>query len=385
MLSICVVAQQYGQVISGTGLYARNLIASLVEAGHHVTVVAPEDQRPEREPDFRFVGVPAPWFSQTQARWISLSKSFSRTLVALQRRERFDLVHFTDARESLFFRSSVTTIGNVHDTYAAGVRSPAYYRERYVDWFQRWLYYRFVRLCEARALPRLDRIVGNSKHTAKKLTAEYGISPEELRVCYVCIEPSEYLSNREVHAWDTSRPPRVLFVGGNMQRKGLPTLILAASDIVRALPTTEFWVVGRDRAVPHMQELCRANGVETHFHFLGWRSHSEVVQMYAEADVFVMPSLEEALGVTFLEAMASGVPSIGTRVGGIPELIDHGHNGLLIDPEEPRALAEALVRLLKSQDLQLRIVEGGFETVERFTVEDMMRCTHQVYEELTAS
>jgi glycosyltransferase involved in cell wall biosynthesis len=276
----------------------------------------------------------------------------------------------------------MTTVGNVHDTYAAGVRSLDYYRDHYVDWLARWTYYRFVRLCEKLAVPRLEGIIANSEHTAKKLIEEYRISPERIHVCYVCIESKDYVVTSGIHNLGGSDSPRVLFVGGNMQRKGLPTLIRAAPDIVNAVPNIEFWVVGRDRIEPHMRQLCRDRDVSRYFRFLGWKPHGELIQMYAEADIFVMPSLEEALGVTFLEAMASRVPSIGTRVGGIPELIDHGYNGLLIDPEDVSALAQAVVELINSTRLHRRLVDGGLTTVNRFTVEKMMQCTHRTYQAL---
>jgi len=100
--SICVATQQYRSVISGIGLHARNLVARLSADGHAVVLLAPEDQRPPNGGPLSFYGVPPPLFAGTQARWLTLAWSFGRALRTLQRKQAFDLIHFTDARESLF-------------------------------------------------------------------------------------------------------------------------------------------------------------------------------------------------------------------------------------------------------------------------------------------
>lgn len=384
MLSICVVTQQYQQVISGIGLHTRNLVSRLVSDGHRVTVVAPLDQSPSGKGNFRFIGVAPPLFKRNQARWFSLALSFARVLRLLELQEEFDLIHFTDARESLFCHTHTPTVGNVNDTYAAEVQSPSYYRRYYNDWALRWVYYRFVRYCESLALPRLKAIIANSHYTAKIIASQYHVPNERLYICYKSIDPEHYAS---VLTSRRSRSSRfhVLFVGGNMQRKGLPILIEAAPQILEELPNTEFWVVGNDAAISRMKDLCRTKGVDSNFCFWGWKPHDELLQLYAQADVFVMPSLVEAFGVVFLEAMACGVPAIGSSVGGIPEIVRHGYNGLLISPGNADKLAVAVSQVLRNASLQKRLREGGLETVQRFSVGHMMECTYQVYKTLLGS
>jgi len=215
MLSICVVTQQHKQIISGIGLHTHNLVARLVADGHRVTVVAPMDQRPQGDLPFLFVGVSPPLFRRTQARWLSLAWSFARRLALLERRDAFDLVHFTDARESLFCRIHVPAVGNVNDTYAADVRSPVYYHRHYADWLLRWGYYRFVKSCEALALPRLQGIIANSHHTANVIAARYRVSRGRLHLCYKSIDPEQYTAAPRFRMQRPAHPPRVLFVVRN--------------------------------------------------------------------------------------------------------------------------------------------------------------------------
>ncbi len=379
-LSICIVTQQFRSVLSGIGLHTRNLAARLAADGHRVTVIGPEDQRPEAGLPLNYIGVPPARLADSQARWVSLSRSFGRALAEAERRERFDLVHFTDARESLLCRAPAPAVGNVNDTYAAEVRSLAYYRRYYHDWAARWAYYHAVRLAERIALPRLTAVMANSRYTARAVAAAYRVKPERLHMCYKSVDPTRYRAARALRAALPPHPPRVLFVGGNMQRKGLPTLIRAMPLVRRAAPDAELCVVGRDTAVGRMQALARAEGVAGAVRFLGLQRQEELVASYAAADVFALPSLTEAFGVALLEAMAAGVPVVGARVGGIPEIVEHERNGLLVVPDVPDALAQAIIRLLQDAALRQRLAAAGLESVERFSLDRMMACTYGVYE-----
>jgi glycosyltransferase involved in cell wall biosynthesis len=167
-----------------------------------------------------------------------------------------------------------------------------------------------------------------------------------------------------------------------MQRKGLRTLIRAARRVLEEVPSAEFWIVGEDAAQAELKQACRAADVDRQFRFMGWKRHAEMTDLYRQASVFVMPSLEEAFGVVFLEAMASGVPVIGTRVGGIPELINDGENGLLVNPDDPQDLSQALLMLLESCALQEQLGEAGKRRAQQFDVDRMMRCTYEVYEDV---
>ncbi len=385
-LHIVVVTQQVGRIFSGPGLHARNLIHSLVQDGHQVTVIAPPSQRPAGNLPYEFVPVPEPAFARTQARWISLSYSFGLALKNLEAARQVDLVHFTDAREALFTRTRAGLVGNVNDTYAAELFSPGYYRRHYTDWLQRWAYYVVTRRLEGLVYHRLDAILANSRFTAQMIQAAYRLPAEKVFVCYKSVDAAYW--RREMAARSGKRaagPKRVLFVGTNMQRKGLPTLIKAAPQVARALPGVQFLVVGEDKAIPAMRKLCCEEGVEGNFQFLGWKSQAELLELYAGADVFVLPSLTEALGVALLEAMAAGLPVIGSDAGGIPEIITDGVNGLLVPPDNPARLADALVRALSSPELASALVQGGFENLGRFDLHTMMARTYEVYAAVRSS
>jgi glycosyltransferase involved in cell wall biosynthesis len=380
LLKICVVSQQLKKTISGIGLHTNNLVRSLLKDGHEVHVIAPDEQRPDGPLQYGFTGVKAPIFRRNQARWISLSFRFGQALRELNGLKRFDLVHFTDARESLFCPKTLPSVGNINDTYSAQLHAIGYYRKYYADWLTRSLYYRFVHTCESFALPRLDAVIANRQFTADVIADQYRVRPEKLFICHKSIDVSLYRPALEARKINAPHPPRILFVGTNMQRKGLPVIIQAMPALTSVFPNAELWVIGEDKVIPRMKALAEEFGVSSNIHFLGWKSQHALIDIYACSDVFVMPSLTEAFGVVFLEAMASGVIAVGARVGGIPEIIEERVSGRLLENNDPQALGKILTDIFMDPHAQKLYRKRGLEKVESFSVEKMMACTYNIYE-----
>ena len=381
-MNICIVTQQYKNVFSGVGLHANNLTRALLAERHQITLLLPEDQAPELDlPNLTVVTVKKPRFSKSQARWISLSFSFNSALRELESHSKFDLIHFTDARESFFCSPRAPMIGHVNDTYSAELKKPSEYRKNYPDWLMRWMYYSLVHALESRRLRRLRFIVANSRFTAEMITKTYPNTAGKVRQCYKSVDIARYREVREARLTANPDPihPVILFVGSNMHRKGVPDLVRAVPDVINEHPLAKFVVVGSDTSMDRIMTLCDELGVSRNVEFVGWKSQADLLELYRQAAVFVMPSLTEALGVTFLESMAAGVPVIGTNVGGIPEIIQDGINGLLVPVESPNSIAKAINRLLSDQELSGRLVRNATAALDRFDVSKMMECTFRLY------
>lgn len=145
-------------------------------------------------------------------------------------------------------------------------------------------------------------------------------------------------------------PLRCLAVARLIERKGLGDLIRAFALLERGRFRLEIVGGGPDEQV--LRDLAEQHGVAREIRFLGSLDREEVAQRYREADLFTLPSTAEAFGNVFAEALASGLPIVGSQVGGIPELVEPGSNGLLVPSGDPAALARA-IRLL-ADDPQLR-------------------------------
>lgn len=138
-------------------------------------------------------------------------------------------------------------------------------------------------------------------------------------------------------------PPRLLFIGLEFRRKGGKQLLEAFRALRTDQPDAELWIVGaatpQAEAEPGVRWLGRIDRSTT-------EGDAMIGRLYREATAFVLPSLFEPFGIVFLEAMAHGLPCIGTTVGGIPEIIENGHTGYVVPPNNVDALFHAVLDLV---------------------------------------
>jgi glycosyltransferase involved in cell wall biosynthesis len=141
---------------------------------------------------------------------------------------------------------------------------------------------------------------------------------------------------------------RCLAVARLVERKGLGELIQAFALLPRN--RYELEIVGRGPDEGVLRDLAGRLDVAQEIRFSGALDRAAVAQRYRDAHLFTLPSSAEAFGNVFAEALASGLPVVGCNVGGIPELIEHGRTGLLVDPEDLEGLADALVSVLTDRE-----------------------------------
>ncbi len=179
------------------------------------------------------------------------------------------------------------------------------------------------------------------------------------------------------------RGPFLLFTGRIASNKGLLPFLEAFALLAPRSPDLSVVMVGEDGG-SRAEVLHRAEdlGLSQRVRLVGFVPEERVLaSAYAQASVFVLPSEYEAFGLVLLEAMAQGTPVVSTRVGGIPELVEDGQNGLLVPPGDPRALSEALESILSDPSLRERLGRSGREvTVPRFTWERVVEALEPVYE-----
>lgn len=112
-------------------------------------------------------------------------------------------------------------------------------------------------------------------------------------------------------------------------------------------------IAGRGKEEPVLRQLAESGGIGDRVRLLGYRS--DVANVFAAADMLVMPSLSEGLPLALVEAMMAGLPIVASEVGGIPEVVTHERDALLVPPGDPHALATALSRLLRDPELRSRL------------------------------
>ena len=176
---------------------------------------------------------------------------------------------------------------------------------------------------------------------------------------------------------------RILLGGRNiLKEKGVINLIQAFSKLsARHNDLHLIIAIGRSTntlqnefksAMEMLEGYIKLNNVEVRTH-MELFSLEEMPSVYKAADVFVLPSENETFGQVFIEAMASGVPVIGTNVGGIPEIISDSYNGFLVAPDDSTMLEQKIELVLKDKDLQKKFTSRGITTVhEKFDFEKQL-------------
>ena len=212
-----------------------------------------------------------------------------------------------------------------------------------------------------------DTIFANSRYTRDKVI-EMGAPAEKMVINRAAVSQQWFEVKRRPRSAEA--PPVLLTVARLDEHKGHDVTIRALPRVLERFPDLRYVMVGPgEENWPRLRRLAEEAGVLGAIDYRGRVSDEDVRAAYAEADVFVMLSREmpgrldlvEGFGLTFLEAAAVGLPSVAGNSGGIPDAVEDGVSGLLVDPYSPEETAEAICRLLGDRDLAARLGRQGRE------------------------
>jgi glycosyltransferase involved in cell wall biosynthesis len=173
----------------------------------------------------------------------------------------------------------------------------------------------------------------------------------------------------------------ILCVGRLVADKGQATLLDAFAALRRRGQPVRLVLVGDGDTRAALEARARELGVAVHVTFAGAVGQDEIGGWYARADVFCLPSFAEGVPVVLMEAMATELPVVTTPVAGIPELVEHGISGLLVEPGDPEALADALAALIADPQLRRRMgAAGRAHVLDEFDIEGCAAELQRVYE-----
>ena len=175
---------------------------------------------------------------------------------------------------------------------------------------------------------------------------------------------------------------QVGFVGWLLPIKGPVYLLNAMNAVWRDHPDAELVFVGKGELEEALRAQASFAGCSGRVKFLGWRDDiSRIMPLF---DVFVLPSLNEGMGRVLVEAMAAGRPIVASRVGGIPDLVRHGENGLLVPPRDDEALAAGISLLLSNRRLAARMGQQGRRMCQEFGLSAMIAGLEELYRNILA-
>ncbi len=224
-----------------------------------------------------------------------------------------------------------------------------------------------------------DRVITNSSYNKVRLI-NLGIDKN------VEIIPLSNPHSTELRPYVKKDKIYILFVGRFVEVKGLPVLIRAFAEIVKKYPSAELHLVGDGPQKPELIKIVKELKLNSNVKFQGFLVGEPLLEAYNKATIFVLPSIKtktgetEGLGVVLIEALSHGVPVIGSKVGGIPDIIIDGKTGLLFEPDNHLELAEKITLLIENPELRKKLVEGGQKHIlENFSWEKIVEKMEKVY------
>jgi glycosyltransferase involved in cell wall biosynthesis len=366
----------------GIGTYTRALAQGLGRSGHEVHVLTPGNFEAASEGPvrvhstaIRYLPIVDRLVTGAGACW-----RVARSMRDLVKQHQIDIVEFPnwEGHGLLFQKWSRTPIVvRLHTSSRESQIIDQVPPSRGLRWDvhrERWL---------ARGA---DALVTHSDVHRQMMAEEIGVPPDRIRLIPHGVEVSP----------DWKRPPRppgpptVVYLGRLEHRKGTLELLQAIPRVLQAVPEARFILIGADRA--------HCPGGRTHADYLeqefppavrrqvtlaGRLPQEEVDRRLQTADLFVAPSRYESFGLIFIEAMRWGTPVVGTTAGGIPEVVEDEKSGVLVAPQSPEQLADAVTRLLLDAARRELLGAAGRKRVEEeFSVERMTQRAADLYEEV---
>jgi glycosyltransferase involved in cell wall biosynthesis len=377
----------------GQGVYSRHLTRELGQLGHHVTMFAgrpwpvaddpvvlekvPSLDLYRREHPFR---VPWPYefrsVEDVQEFAIMCSAgfpepyTFSRRVYKLlrDRRDQFDILHDNQClgRGLLdFVREGWPLVHTLHhpitvdrDLELAHATSP--WRRLTL---RRWYGFLGMQMDVARALPRHLTVSENSK---KDIVAQMGVHPDTLHIVPVGVDQQQFRPIPHI-----ARVPGRLMTtaSADVPLKGLSYLIEALAKVRTEREDAHLVVIGQPRLRSAVPAQIDRLGLRGAIEFVSGVTDERIVELYAEAEISVVPSLYEGFSLPAVEAMACGVPLITTTGGALPEVVGpHGETAMTVEPGDPDALAHQIVAVLNDDHVRARLGGRGRDRVlDRFT------------------
>lgn len=341
--------------VGGTRIVPFQLAEALAKAGHQVDYLAvtPDNSRRDTKP--------------VRALYVSLqpgSLAYPNTVLfplyqylkSFRRLKEYDIIH-CEAHFAAFYALHRAVLGSppmlVVTEYTPAIPTRFWQRRSFFE------PYRFA------ALRLADLVVCPCDYSRANVSEAYGVALSKTRALHGGVGTS-FLT--QTHRGDSKGEFTLLYCGRLNSRRPHKTVDVLLKAMPRILQRyrVQLNIIGGGPRFDEYVALARTLGIEKDTHFLGNIDHSELPAHYASADLFVLPSARESFPLVLLEAMASGLPAVATAVGGVPEMVLEGETGLLVPPNDPEALAQAINSLLAEPARMRAMGAKGRERVEEY-------------------
>jgi L-malate glycosyltransferase len=354
--------------LGGTERQAFSLMKNLQDR-YHISLLAP--QGPGEQP-FRQADFPYHEFPRLEQNILGGLARFRSALLEIHRQRPIDLIHVHAAHEltmlAKFFLPKVPVIFTVHGYHGRqsglGYRLAAIFGNLFAE--------RVIAVSQSEIqILELDRLQTHKTNLVYNGVAEPQIDRQR--------------ASHLAHQFECDRVDRITIgtAARLSEAKGLEYLIVAISQLVKRHPNIQLVIAGDGELKGSLQQMVNDLGISDHVVFAGYIQ--DVQNLMYSFDIFVLPSLQEALPLACAEAMSLGKAIVGTNVGGIPEQVVDGETGFVVPAKDPAALADRIHSLIADPELMKRFAQKSYERYqEKFTVRVMLDHTTHIYEGVLA-
>ncbi len=395
-MNVCFVTPEYFPISGGTGAYVYYLSHSLQKLGHNVHVVARHSEDAEKTVN----GIKAHYIKGTGnalTRYWRFARSASKRIEELNKQIGLDIIHANLPLVPSFAipkDSAKALVCAVHSTWKGEAIVTKRDNPKELNPNEKMMlrFNRVLRRYETQLMKRSDALIAVSKYTVGELTELYGIEEKKIHVIYNGVDinkfkprPDRAKLRQEFGLEEEKRI--VLFVGRLYHRKGLETLLHSIPPVLQEFGDVKFAISGTGfkKKEQSLRDLSKELDIEDTVKFLGYVPDEKLPDLYSASDIFVLPAIYENFPFAILEAQATGLPVISTKVGGIPEFLVDKENGFLIDPGDPKQLTERVLALLQDPKLAEKMGRQGRSLIEekfawRLITDQVINLYHKLLE-----
>lgn len=389
-MKICLISNEYPPETSfgGIGTYTYNLAHGLVKLGNEVSVIT---KAVGREKIYRDIGVKVyrvfdkkvPFRGLTGISNIITGRGFSyywhsrsvflKIEEIIKKEGRFDIIEGPLWDGECFAYSPQIGIPLV-----VRLQTPIFKSREILGKKQN----KVIEFIEKKSLQKATLIASISKNIGEVVSRHYKIPKDKILLAYLGIKLPDIAD-----PIFKKNSFKLLYIGRLEKRKGTAEFIDSLPKILEKNAKITIDIVGKDcYQAPGSSSYLKYFKIKvpqkfwSRVKFHGFVSNKKLKNFYKNCDIFVAPSRYESFGLIFLEAMAYGKPVIGTKIGGIPEVVIDGKVGILIDVNNPNQIADAVIKVFSDEDLREKMGKNAYNyTRKNFTVESMVDLSFSIY------
>ena len=319
----------------------------------------------------RYVTFPRSWFFSSSGKRMYLG--IKEIVKKIYQEFQFDLIHAHVALPDGFAAIKLKQI------YRKPVIVTIHGQDLYVTFYRN----KRCKIVLFNVFKKADRIILVSKKLKEISDNNVGFANKST-VINNGVAVNNILKEKNIKLGESTLDSRIILsVSYLITRKAINFNLKAIAQLINKYPNLKYLIIGDGPEMRHLKELSNNLRINKHVEFLGQLSHENVLVYMAKADIFSLPSWNEAFGVVYIEAMAQGTPVIGCQGEGIEDFVEHGITGMLVKPKDVDSLVKAMDYLLTNPDEAQAIGKRARKLVlENYTWEKNAEKTIEIYREV---